>query len=40
MARGIKENWKQPLGYVLVNIIDELTQEVGLKIETFISDLG
>ena len=53
MARGIKENWKQPLGYILVNeacpgdkikpilfnIIDELT-EIGLKIETVISDLG
>ena len=53
MARGIKENWKQPLGYVLVNescpgerikpllfsIIDDLT-EIGLKIETVISDLG
>ena len=53
MARGIKESWKQPLGYVLVNescpgerikpllfsIIDDLT-EIGLKIETVISDLG
>ena len=53
MARGIAENWKQPLGYLLVNescpsetikptlfrMIDDLT-DIGLKVETVISDLG
>ena len=53
MAREITENWKQPLGYLLVNescsserikptlfcIINDLT-DIGLKVETVISDLG